>query len=132
MFFLGVVSVLAAIFMHQLTDVLVPGFAPEKKDLTEQFTRIMLLSPILLGISGVFGGVLVSLKRFILYSLAPIFYNAGIIFGAVFFVRIMGPSGLAWGWCLAHCFMCWCSILICVCADSGISFHFWVSGRTNR
>ena len=96
-FSLGVASLLAAIFMHPLTNILVPGFSPEKKALAEQFTRIMLLSPILLGISAVFGGVLVSLKRFVLYSIAPIFYNLGIIFGAVFLVGFMGPSGLAWG-----------------------------------
>ena len=94
---LGLMSLLAVIFMHGLMDVLVPGFSPEKKDITEQFTRIMLLSPILLGISAVFGGVLVSLKRFLLYSIAPIFYNIGIIIGAVFLVKYTGPSGLAWG-----------------------------------
>lgn len=96
-FALGIASVAAAIFMQPLMHVLVPGFSPEKKVLAEQFARIMLISPILLGMSAVFGGVLVSLKRFVLYSIAPIFYNLGIIFGAVFLVRIMGPSGLAWG-----------------------------------
>lgn len=94
---LGLMSLLAVVFMHGLMDILVPGFSPEKKDITEQFTRIMLLSPILLGISAVFGGVLVSLKRFLLYSIAPIFYNIGIIIGAVFLVKYTGPSGLAWG-----------------------------------
>ncbi len=96
-FSLGLISLLAVVFMHPLMNALVPGFSPEKKEMTEQFTRIMLLSPIFLGISAVFGGVLVSLKRFILYSLAPIFYNLGIIFGAVFLVKYMGPNGLAWG-----------------------------------
>lgn len=94
---LGLMSLLAIIFMHGLMDILVPGFSPEKKETTELFTRIMLLSPILLGMSAVFGGVLVSLKRFLLYSIAPIFYNIGIIVGAVFLVKFTGPSGLAWG-----------------------------------
>lgn len=96
-FSLGIAGFLASIFMHSLIDILVPGFSPEKKELAEQFARIMLFSPILLGISAVFGGVLVSLRRFIIYSIAPIFYNLGIIFGAVFLVKIMGPNGLAWG-----------------------------------
>lgn len=94
---LGVASLFAVVFMHQLTEFLVPGFSPEKKALAEQFTRIMLMSPILLGVSAVFGGVLVSLKRFVLYSIAPVFYNLGIIFGALFLVKALGPSGLAWG-----------------------------------
>lgn len=96
-FALGILGLAAMIFMDRLTDVLVPGFSPEKKALTGQLARIMLLSPVLLGISAVFGGVLVSLKRFVLYSIAPIFYNLGIIFGAVFLTEKFGPSGLAWG-----------------------------------
>ena len=47
--------------------------------------------------SAVFGGVLISLKRFAAYALAPIFYNIGIIFGAVFLTRFLGVTGLAWG-----------------------------------
>ncbi len=74
----------------------VPGFSEEKMTLTITFTRIMLLSPLFLGMSAVFGGVLMSLKRFTLYALAPIFYNVGIIFGIIFFVPVMGPIGLAW------------------------------------
>jgi len=36
-------------------------------------------------------------KRFIITSLAPIVYNVGIIFGAIFFVPWLGIYGLAWG-----------------------------------
>jgi putative peptidoglycan lipid II flippase len=57
----------------------------------------MFLSPFLLGISGIFGGALVSFKKFLIYSLAPIFYNFGIIIGALFLVKPFGPAGLAWG-----------------------------------
>jgi putative peptidoglycan lipid II flippase len=74
-----------------------PGYTGAKMDLTVLLTRIMFLSPFLLGISGIIGGVLVSFKKFLIYSLAPIFYNLGIIIGAVFFVKWMGPVGLAWG-----------------------------------
>lgn len=80
-------------FMHLVT----PGFAGEKFDLTVTLTRIMFLSPFLMGISGILGGVLVSYKKFLIYSLAPIFYNLGIIIGALFFVKSLGPIGLAWG-----------------------------------
>jgi len=57
----------------------------------------MFLSPLLLGISGIFSSVLTSYKRFLVYALAPIFYNVGIIIGILFFVNIWGPIGLAWG-----------------------------------
>ena len=80
-----------------LVPYLVPGFGPEKTAQTVFFTRVMLLSPIFLGASAVFGALLVSLRKFFLYSLAPIFYNSGIIFGAIFFVDWWGSVGLAWG-----------------------------------
>jgi putative peptidoglycan lipid II flippase len=57
----------------------------------------MLISPILLGFSGILGGILNSYKKFLFYSLAPIFYNIGLIIGAVFLVEIFGIAGLAYG-----------------------------------
>jgi putative peptidoglycan lipid II flippase len=57
----------------------------------------MFLSPLFLGISGVWGGILQSFKRFLIYSLAPVFYNLGIIIGALYFVNWWGITGLAWG-----------------------------------
>lgn len=80
-----------------LVKLLAPGFSGEQKTLVESFTRIMLLSPFLLGISMVLGGILQSLRQFFLYSIAPIFYNLGIIVGAVVLVPYFGPTGLAWG-----------------------------------
>ena len=57
----------------------------------------MFLSPIFLGISAIFGSILQSYKRFFVYSLAPIFYNLGIIIGVIYFIDIWGIYGLAWG-----------------------------------
>ncbi|HOX11124.1 MAG TPA: murein biosynthesis integral membrane protein MurJ, partial [Candidatus Moranbacteria bacterium] len=93
----GILLVILAIFTPQLMHLVTPGFSGEKMDLTITLTRIMFLSPFLLGISGIFGGILVSFKKFLIYSLAPIFYNIGIIIGAVYFVKFWGPIGLAWG-----------------------------------
>ncbi len=94
---LGVISLLGIIFSNPLTKVITPGFSPESQKATAVLTRIMFLSPLFLGISGIFGGILQSFKRFLIYSLSPIFYNLGIIFGAIFFVDIWGLTGLAWG-----------------------------------
>lgn len=93
----GVVSILLVLFAPQLMHLVTPGYSGAKMDLTVLLTRIMFLSPFLLGISGIFGGALVSFKKFLIYSLAPIFYNAGIIIGALFFVGPFGPAGLAMG-----------------------------------
>lgn len=74
-----------------------PGFSPETMALAVTMSRIMFLQPIFLGISGIFSGVLQSARKFFNYSLAPIFYNAGIIFGILVLVPAMGSVGLAWG-----------------------------------
>lgn len=94
---MGALTLILAAMAPQLMRIMTPGFEAEKMQAATQFTRIMFLSPILLGISGIFGGILVSLKKFLIYSLAPIFYNLGIIFGALVFVPLIGPVGLAWG-----------------------------------
>jgi len=60
-------------------------------------TRILLLSPILLGFSNFFASITQIGKRFLIYALSPIFYNLGIIVGIVFLYPIFGIYGLAYG-----------------------------------
>lgn len=98
-FFVLLVAIcgLLFIFTPQLMPFITPGFADEKLKLTITLTRIMFLSPILLGLSGIVGSILQSFKNFLIYSLTPIFYNLGIIIGAIFLVPLFGIAGLAWG-----------------------------------
>jgi putative peptidoglycan lipid II flippase len=92
-----IISGLLAVFSPWILHIITPGFSQEKIQITSEFSRIMFISPVLLGVSAIFGGILVSFKKFLIYSLAPIFYNIGIIIGALFFVPMMGILGLAWG-----------------------------------
>lgn len=80
-----------------LMPLITPGFSAEKLKLVVSLSQIMFLSPIFLGLSAIFGSILQSFRRFFFYSLAPIFYNVGIIIGAIYFVRYWGIYGLAWG-----------------------------------
>ncbi|MFA6228013.1 MAG: murein biosynthesis integral membrane protein MurJ [Patescibacteria group bacterium] len=80
-----------------LLPLITPGFTLEKMELAIALSRIMFLSPIFLGLSSIFSSVLQSQRKFFLYSLAPIVYNLGIIFGALFLVKPFGVAGLAWG-----------------------------------
>ncbi|MBP9728052.1 MAG: murein biosynthesis integral membrane protein MurJ [Candidatus Moranbacteria bacterium] len=97
LFSLGCFSFLGILFAPYITNFLAPGFSVEKQALVTMLTRIMLLSPLFLSASAVFGGVLVSFKQFAAYSFAPVFYNLGIIFGALFLTNVFGSAGLAWG-----------------------------------
>jgi putative peptidoglycan lipid II flippase len=90
-------SLFFAVFAPFLMKLIAPGFPSEKINMAVFFTRIMFLSPLFLGISGIFGGILTSFKKFLIYSVAPIFYNLGIIAGVLCFVKFLGPVGLAWG-----------------------------------
>jgi putative peptidoglycan lipid II flippase len=92
-----VISFVLIIFVPQILTLIVPGFTGEKKEAAVALTRIMFLSPILLGISNIISGVMRVFRRFLITSLAPIMYNIGIIFGILFFVPLMGIKGLAWG-----------------------------------
>lgn len=93
----GVLAGMYALLAGQLVPLITPGFTGEKLELTITLSRIMALQPIILAISFVFSGVLNSFKRFVVYALAPILYNIGIIFGVVVLVPVMGISGLGWG-----------------------------------
>jgi len=73
------------------------GLSPELQSQVADLSRIMLGAQVLLAISMVYGSVLQSVRRFFLYSFAPIFYNFGIIFGALFLAPKFGVIGLAYG-----------------------------------
>ena len=90
-------SLVVFFFADSVGWMIAPGFSGEKHTLVVGFTRMMLFAQFLLAGSSIFGSILQGSKRFFLASLAPIFYNLGIIFGAVFFVPIFGPLALAWG-----------------------------------
>lgn len=69
------IVIVAVLFIlaEPLIRLITPGFGPEKLAETVGLARIMFLSPLLLGLSSVVGGVLQSYKRFLVYSLSPIF-----------------------------------------------------------
>ena len=92
-----VLAILFILLAPLLIHFVAPGFSGLKSEMTVILIRIMFLSPILLGMSSIFSGILQYFNRFFVYSLAPIMYNLGIIFGILFFVPLMGLTGLAWG-----------------------------------
>lgn len=85
------------IYTPILTPLLVPGLTPQAQTLSIIMTRIMLLSPLIMGISSIISGALQSQKLFFVTSLSPILYNIGIILGTLVLVPIYGPIALAYG-----------------------------------
>jgi putative peptidoglycan lipid II flippase len=90
-------SLLMAIFAPVLVPIVAPGFDAPTTELTIRMTRVMLLSPVLIGMGAVVSGILNSYERFAVPSLAPLAYNLVIILAAIFLAPIMGVEGLAVG-----------------------------------
>jgi len=92
-----VASLVAFVLMPYLVSVIAPGFSELFQEKLIVLSRIMLLSPILLGLSNLFGTVTQLFRKFFMYALSPIFYNIGIIVGVIFLYPIFGIYGLALG-----------------------------------
>lgn len=97
LFFLTPLCLVLALIAPFFMDIIAPGFSDYEKALAVPLLQIMFLSPVILGISNIISGILQVYKRFLITSLAPLMYNLGIIFGALFFVPRFGLIGLAWG-----------------------------------
>ncbi len=111
---LGLLAVGLFVLAPQAVPLIAPGFTGFKLGLTVKMTRIMLLSIVFFGISNVFSSVLQARRKFIMFALAPVMYNLGIIFGIVWLVKVVGPLGLAWGvalGALAHMLIQWPAVL---------------------
>ncbi len=74
-------------------------FSTADLELMTKLMRIMVFSPIMLGISSVYTAGIQVNKRFLVPALAPFLYNIGIILGAIVFVYFldMGVIGLSLG-----------------------------------
>ena len=94
---LTVMLLLIAIFAPQLSHLVAPGFDDAKRQVTVNLMRVMLFSPLFFGLSNLAGGILNSFRNFIVYAIAPILYNIGIISGVVWLVPRFGYMGLAYG-----------------------------------
>jgi putative peptidoglycan lipid II flippase len=94
---LAALSLLMAIFAPLFVPIVAPGFDAPTTELTVRMTRIMLLSPVLIGMGAVVTGILNSYQQFTVPAIAPLLYNLAIIAAAIFLAPIMGVEGLAVG-----------------------------------
>ncbi len=97
MIFMVLISIVIFICMPYLSKVIAPGFSDEQLRLLISTSRIMLLSPIFIGLSNLIGTITQLFKNFLIFSLSPIFYNLGILFGVLFLYKKIGIYGLAVG-----------------------------------
>jgi len=97
-FFAFIASACAALLAPRLIAFLFPDLAVgDTHDVLVFLTRILLLQPILLGLSNVVAAITQYKHRYILYAASPIVYNGGIIFGLIWLYPSLGLPGLVWG-----------------------------------
>lgn len=96
LFFLSAAAIIW-VLAKPLSWFVAVGFSSAQTERMVELMRIMLLSPILLGISSFAAGSIQSFRRFFVPFLSPILYNLGAIFGILFLYHPLGLSGLAWG-----------------------------------
>ncbi len=97
LFLLVLLSLVLFLFTPFLMKLIAPGFNAAQMQKTITLTRIMFLSPIFFGLSSIFSGILQYFNRFLVYSLCPILYNLGIIFGIIFLAPKFGILGVGFG-----------------------------------
>ncbi|MFA7302355.1 MAG: lipid II flippase MurJ [Candidatus Paceibacterota bacterium] len=94
----GLACVGIALFMPSFLTALYPDLmrAPGQEGFV-LLARILLVQPLLLGLSGIFSSVTQVHRRFVLFALSPVLYNLGIIVGTVYFYPLWGLPGIGGG-----------------------------------
>lgn len=96
----GTIAIIIAIFAEPIVNAklgIAPGFGAEQRQLLAELMRLNLVGTIIFSISGLVMASLQANQHFVLPALAPIMYNVGQIFGAIFFVPRFGIHGLVYG-----------------------------------
>lgn len=94
----GGLSLILAIFAKEFAFLLFPAFATSPDaDSFVLLMRILLVQPLLLGLSGIFTSVTQLERKFFLYALSPVLYNLGIIFGTIVLYPFFGLAGIGIG-----------------------------------
>lgn len=99
-FFSSVMIVLMMVVMIVLPFIarlLVPGFDDRQVDEFVLATRILMLQPLLLGVSSLISCFAQLKNEFLYYGIAPLGYSMSIIIGVIFFYPILGVQGLIVG-----------------------------------
>ena len=117
-------ALIGEIFAPYLIKILVPGFSFIQRKEATLLTRILFLSPLILGLSSLFSAILQYFDLFWAIALAPIFYNLGIIFGILVLSPYFGLKGVAIGVILGAIFHFLCQFLPAKKEGFSLEFSF--------
>jgi putative peptidoglycan lipid II flippase len=92
-----VLAAAGMIFAVPIAERLAPGFTPSNLLLTAELLRILLVSVVILAISGVVMGILQSDNHFLTPAIASVMLDIGLLFGVFVLLPIFGIHGVAYG-----------------------------------
>lgn len=87
-------AIILACILPYIARYIVPGFSNEATEMYIHYTRLLLVQPLLLGISSLISALAQVKHQFLLYSVAPLFYTLGIILGIIFLYTPLGIEGI--------------------------------------
>jgi len=94
----GVACGLLALFAPWFLSLLFPALMASAHSGEFVFlTRLLLIQPILLGLSSILSSVTQLERRFVLFAMSPVLYNLGIIAGTIFLYPQLGLVGIGIG-----------------------------------
>ncbi len=94
----GIICAVIAVNAPTLLTFVYPNLmqGPHANELVT-LTRLLLLQPIILGLSGIATSVTQVKRKFLIFALSPVLYNLGIIGGTVFLYPTYGLAGVGMG-----------------------------------
>jgi putative peptidoglycan lipid II flippase len=93
----GIICLALFAFAPFLLRLIYPALSASSGPEFVTLSRLLLLQPILLGLSGIISSVTQVKRRFMLFALSPVLYNFGIIAGALLFYPSFGLAGIGFG-----------------------------------
>lgn len=94
----GALCVVLAVCMPQILSLIYPSFAAlPDADSFVTLARLLLIQPLMLGLSGIVTSVTQVERKFMLFALSPVLYNFGIIFGTLTLYPHYGLLGIGFG-----------------------------------
>ncbi len=94
---IAMAAIVAFLLIPKLSYLVAPGFSASDHEMLVMLSRMLLVSPILLGLSNLFGSVTQSLNKFFVFALSPVLYNLGIIIGIIVLYPTFGLPGIVFG-----------------------------------
>ncbi len=92
-----VVSGVGFVLMPYIAHLIAPGFDTNSTLELIYMSRLLLLQPILLGITNIISCLAQAKSHFLAFGMSGVIYNIGIIFGIIFLYPVYGLHGLAYG-----------------------------------